>query len=109
MWSCLDNSGELADRLLDEDPELQRLSRRMHRQQRRLRAALEPEQYRLYLLLEETANRRCLELVCRVRALESRVVAPRNCLQGEGDRCSCERSACCARDSLTRQARRLRK
>jgi hypothetical protein len=60
------NPADLADHLLERDPRLQRLSSRIHRQQRRLEKAVGREVFRLYLLLEESVNERCSELVARV-------------------------------------------
>lgn len=56
----------LTDRLLEMDATLQHLARRLHLRQRRLKQAVSPAQYRLYLLIEDAGNDRWLELVRRV-------------------------------------------
>jgi hypothetical protein len=52
---------QLADQLLSSDPILRKLTDIMARRQQRLKRALTPEQFRLYLLLEEAVNERFME------------------------------------------------
>lgn len=57
---------ELVDHLLQTDPQLRRLTQKLHRQQNMLKRAVDAEQFRLYLLLEETVNEWCLGIAQRV-------------------------------------------
>jgi hypothetical protein len=66
MRRAPDNPDDLADYLLANDPELRRLTRRLHRHQTRLKRAVSPEQYRLYLGVEEVTNERQFVLLERV-------------------------------------------
>src|SRR5262245_10607729 len=59
----------LMDWLLETDVRLQGLTKTLHLRQRRLKNALNPAQYGLYLLIEETANERCFELGQRLYAV----------------------------------------
>ena len=63
----------LLDQIQRDDPELQRLRRRVLRLQRQLRAQTDEETWRLYLRLEETVNERC--------SLMTKLVARRSELQ----------------------------
>ena len=63
------NPADLMDHLLKTDADLRRLLKKVHRQQNRLERVVEPESYRLYLRLEETAIELCFELVERVWAV----------------------------------------
>lgn len=60
---------DLGDQLLRTDPVLQALTRALRRRQQRLKKSVRIEQYRLYLLIEETTNARQLELIERVYAI----------------------------------------
>ena len=60
------NPVDLMDHLLVRDPVLQRLSKRLQRQQACLKRAVGLEHFRLYLLIEDTVNERCFALVERV-------------------------------------------
>lgn len=63
---------ELVDHLLETDPELKGLFEKIHRQQHRLKAAIERRHYRLYLQLEDTMNEMWFGLIERVQALALR-------------------------------------
>ena len=63
------NAGRLMDQLLETDSTLRSLSRKLHLRQDRLKRAVSPHDYRLYLVIEELLNERCFELVSRVWAL----------------------------------------
>ena len=60
------NPADLMDYLLERDPRLHWLSSELHRRQKLLKKAVGPESYRLYLLVEDTANELCAELITRV-------------------------------------------
>jgi hypothetical protein len=57
-----------ASRVLGADPDLRRLSKRIQRQQTRLRHELSPEGWQAYLELEQLMDRRYFELLEKLRA-----------------------------------------
>jgi hypothetical protein len=59
---------DLASRVLGADPELRRLSKRIQRQQARLRHELSPEGWQVYLELEQLMDRRYFDLLDKLRA-----------------------------------------
>jgi hypothetical protein len=59
---------DLPSRVLVTDPELRRLSKRIQRQQARLRHELSPEGWQVYLELEQLMDRRYFELLEKLRA-----------------------------------------
>jgi hypothetical protein len=64
-----DNARDLTDHLLENDRDLRRLSRKIRRQQLRLKQAIGLEHFRLYLQIEDTATEWCFTLVDRTWAV----------------------------------------
>ena len=58
----------VADRLLQTDPRLRLLSKQILRTQNRLRREVSAEGWNIYLRLEELVDKRCSELLDRIRA-----------------------------------------
>jgi predicted nucleic acid-binding Zn-ribbon protein len=66
-----DELADLIDQLHRDDPELQRLRRRILRLQRQLRARVDDDTWRVYLRLEETVNERSSLLITKLVARRS--------------------------------------
>jgi hypothetical protein len=69
-------ASEYVDHLLASDPAFRRRLRRLRRQQQRLRSAIAPPHFELYLHLEETMNEFWLALIKRVEAWARRRRTP---------------------------------
>ncbi|HEY6728671.1 MAG TPA: hypothetical protein VI197_31885 [Polyangiaceae bacterium] len=63
---------ELTDLLIANDPRIRKLGKRIAKQQDRLRAAITPKHFRIYLRIEEMVNERMVAIIERVWAAAER-------------------------------------
>lgn len=63
---------ELTDDLMANDPRIRKLGNRIAKHQDRLKAAITPKQFRIYLRIEEMVNERMVAIIERVWATAER-------------------------------------